>query len=216
VKIAFQDPGTGIPDAELPKIFDPYFTSKPEGSSLGLSTAYSIVKRHEGHISVQSQVQVGTVFDVYLPAAADAAAKTTEETPRAFTGTGKILAMDDDEMIRDLLRQMLLRIGYTDEVARDGNEAIELYRHAMDSGDPFDAVILDLTVPGAMGGKEAIDRLRRIDASVKAIVSSGYSNNPIMSDYQNYGFSGVVAKPFNIQALGKTIAELLAKGRDIT
>jgi PAS domain S-box-containing protein len=216
VKIAFKDPGTGIPDAELPKIFDPYFTSRPERNGLGLTTAYSIIKRHEGHITVQSQVEVGTIFDVYLPAAGDATPKTMKETPRAFTGTGKILAMDDDEMIRDLLQQMLLRIGYTVEVARDGNEAIELYRRAMDSGDPFDVVILDLTVPGAMGGKEAIDRLRQMDASVKAIVSSGYSNDPIMSDYQKHGFSGVVAKPFNIQALGKTIAELLAKVQDIT
>ena len=211
VKIAFQDPGTGIPDAELPKIFDPYFTSKPEGNGLGLTTAYSIIKRHGGHISVQSQVAVGTIFDVYLPAAAEGAPKATAETPHVFTGTGKILAMDDEEMIRDLLQQMLPRMGYTVEVARDGKEAIELYRRGMDSGEPFDAVILDLTVPGAMGGKETVDRLRRMDATVKAIVSSGYSNDPIMSDYQKYGFSGVVAKPFNLRSLGKTLAELFAK-----
>jgi PAS domain S-box-containing protein len=203
VKIAFQDPGTGIPDAELPTIFDPYFTSKPGGSGLGLTTAYSIIKRHGGHITVQSQVGIGTTFDVYLPAVGEEAPKTVKETPRAFAGKAKILVMDDDEMIRDLLRQMLLRMGYTVEVARDGNEAIELYRRAIDSG------ILDLTVPGGMGGKETIDRLRQMDATVKAIVSSGYSNDPIMSDYQKYGFNGVVAKPFNFQALGKTIAELL-------
>jgi PAS domain S-box-containing protein len=209
IKIAFQDPGTGIPDTELPTIFDPYFTSKPGGSGLGLTTAYSIIKRHEGHITVQSQVGVGTIFDVYLPAAGEEAPKTTEETPRELAGKGKILAMDDDEMIRDLLQQMLIRMGYTIEVARDGEEAIELYRRAINSGQPFDAVILDLTVPGAMGGKETIDNLRQIDATVKAIVSSGYSNDPIMSDYQKYGFNGVMTKPFNIQALGETIAALL-------
>jgi PAS domain S-box-containing protein len=216
VKIACQDPGTGIPDAELPKIFDPYFTSKPQGNGLGLTSAYSIVKRHEGHISVQSQVDVGSTFDVYLPAAADATPRAAVEKPRALTGTGKILVMDDEEMIRDLLQHMLPRMGYTVEVARDGNQALELYRHAMDSGEPFDAAILDLTVPGAMGGKKTVDRLRQMDARVKAIVSSGYSNDPIMSDYQKYGFSGVVEKPFNMRSLGNALAELLAKVQDIT
>jgi PAS domain S-box-containing protein len=209
VKITFQDQGMGIPDMELPAVFDPYFTSKPGGTGLGLSTAYSIIKRHGGHITVQSQVGIRTTFDVYLPAAGEEAPQTAEETPRAFEGKGKILAMDDDEMIRDLLQQMLVRMGYTVEVARDGNEAIELYSRAMDSGKSYDAVILDLTVPGAMGGREALHRLRRMDATVKAIVSSGYSNDPIMSDYQKYGFNGVVAKPFNFQALAETIAGLL-------
>ena len=124
--------------------------------------------------------------------------------------------MDDEEMIRDLLQHMLPRMGYTVEVARDGNEALELYRQAMDSDQPFDAAILDLTVPGAMGGKETVNRMRRMDARVKAIVSSGYSNDPIMSDYQKYGFSGVVEKPFNMRSLGNALAALLAKVQDIT
>ena len=138
-----------------------------------------------------------------------------DDTPGPLTGTGKILAMDDEEMIRDLLRQMLSRLGYAVELARDGNEAIDLYRRAMDSGEPFDAVILDLTVPGAMGGTETILKLRLMDANVKAIVSSGYSNDPVMSDYKKYGFSGVVTKPYNIEALGRALEELLTRGQDI-
>jgi PAS domain S-box-containing protein len=211
VKISFEDSGTGIPDAELPKIFDPYYTSKPKGNGLGLTTAYSIVKQHQGHISVQSQEKVGTTFDIYLPAAGGEVPPLPNETARPLTGTGKILAMDDEEMIRDLLQQMLSRLGYAVELARDGNEAIDLYRSAMDSGEPFDAVILDLTVPGAMGGTETILKLRLIDANVKAIVSSGYSEDPVMADYKKFGFSGVVVKPYNLEALGKTIAELLSR-----
>ena len=117
--------------------------------------------------------------------------------------------MDDEEMIRKLLEVMLVRMGYTVEVVSDGNEALELYRRALNSGEPYDAVILDLTVPGAMGGKDALDGLRRMDSGVKAIVSSGYSNDPIMSDYQAYGFSAAVAKPFDLQTLGKVLSDLL-------
>jgi len=209
VKIAIQDLGVGIPEVYLNKIFDPYFTSKQNGVGLGLSTAYSIIRKHDGHIGVESQVGAGTTFAVYLPSSNEPATDASEEKRDPLPGRGKILAMDDEVMIRELIGHMLHRLGYDAEVARDGEEAVHLYRRAFETGAPFDAVILDLTVPGAMGGKEALDKLREINPEVKAIVSSGYSNDPIMSDYKNYGFSGVVAKPYNMQNLSETLKSVL-------
>ena len=209
VKIAIQDLGSGIPEMYLNKIFDPYFTSKQNGSGLGLAIAYSVIKRHDGHISVESQAGVGTTFTVYLPSTNEEAPQTAEKRLDPLPDRGKILVMDDEDMIRDLIHHMLHRMGCEVEVARDGEEAIHLFRRALETGEPFDAVILDLTVPGAMGGKETLDKLREVDPDVKAIVSSGYSNDPIMSDYKIYGFSGVVAKPFNMQNLSETLNAVL-------
>ena len=211
VKIAIQDFGSGIPEVQLNKIFDPYFTSKKNGTGLGLATAYSIIRKHEGHITVKSQVGVGTTFTVYLPSSKEDAAEPSEERRASLTGRGKVLVMDDEDMIRELIFHMLHRMGYESEVARDGEETIHIYRRAFAAGVPFDVVILDLTVPGAMGGKETLDKLRELNPEVKAIVSSGYSNDPIMSDYKKYGFSGVVAKPFNMQNLGETLKSVLIK-----
>jgi PAS domain S-box-containing protein len=205
VKIAIQDWGSGIPEVYLDKIFDPYFTSKQDGTGLGLATAYSIIRRHDGHIAVKSQVGVGTTFTVYLPSSKAEATETVEDRRDPVPGRGKVLAMDDEDMIRDLIRHMLHRMGYEAAVARDGEEAVHLYRRALEQGEPYDVVILDLTIPGAMGGKETLDKLLEIDPDVKAIVSSGYSNDPIMSDYKNYGFSGVVAKPYNTQNLSQAL-----------
>lgn len=209
VKIAIQDLGSGIPEVYLNKIFDPYFTSKQNGVGLGLATAYSIIRRHDGHIGVESQVGTGTTFTVYLPSSKEQVIKTDEDRHDPLPGRGRILAMDDEDMIRDLIRHMLHRMGYEAEVACDGEQAIHLYRRALEAGEPFDVVILDLTIPGAMGGKEALKKLLEMDPDVKAIVSSGYSNDPIMSNYKNYGFCGVVAKPFNMQNLSEALNEVL-------
>ena len=209
VLLTFQDSGSGIPEANIQKIFDPYFTSKENGTGLGLTTAYSIIKRHNGHITVDSKEGTGTTFRVYIPSSREEIREKTEIEKIDLQGRGKILAMDDEEMIRNLMQQMLHRMGYEVELANDGAQAIGLYQRAIEAGEPFDAVILDLTVPGAMGGKEAIARLCEIDANVKAIVSSGYSIDPVMSKYQEYGFSGVVEKPYNLQKLGKTLNEIL-------
>ena len=209
VKMTFQDQGSGIPEKNINKIFDPFFSTKQTGSGLGLTIAYTIVKRHDGHLVVNSQVGLGTTFDVYLPSSRRKAQKKTKDVPNAIQGKGKILAMDDEQTVRDVIYQMLCHMGYDVELASEGQEVIKLYRRAIQADEPFDAVILDLTVPGAMGGKETISRLREIDSNVKAIIASGYSNDPVMSDYKNYGFCGIAVKPFNIQKLARILSDVL-------
>jgi PAS domain S-box-containing protein len=216
IKISIEDQGVGIPANFLPKIFDPYFTTKQTGSGLGLATAYSIVKNHHGHISVESELGVGTTFHVYLPAADRQMVEPPEKAGRVLAGLGNILVMDDEEMVRHILDKMLGHLGYKAKVARDGEEAIELFTAAQAKGTPFDAVILDLTVPGGLGGRETMARLFKIDPRIKAIVSSGYSDDPIMADFREYGFSGVIAKPYRISELSKILQEVLAPGDNRT
>jgi len=209
VKITIQDHGIGISREHLPKIFDPYFTTKQKGSGLGLATSYSIVNKHGGHIVAESVLGVGTTFTIYLPATRAARAQAKPDAERIPLGTGKILIMDDEEEVRMTTGDILKRLGYTIEFADDGALAIELYRKALDSGRPFDAVIMDLTVPGGMGGKDAVLKLLDMDREVNAIVSSGYSNDPIMADFRKYGFKGMVTKPYRIRDLGVTLHEVL-------
>ena len=208
IKISVRDQGMGIPAEHLPRIFDPYFTTKQKGSGLGLASAYAIIKKHHGHIAVESKPGVGTTFYIYLPAVEQQVTPQPEEDRELLVGKGKILVMDDEEMVREVLGRMLARLGYEAEFARDGGEAIEMFVQAQGSGQAFAAVILDLTVPGGMGGKETMARLLEIDPQVKAIVSSGYSDDPIMADFQKYGFSGVIAKPYKISELGKILQEV--------
>jgi PAS domain S-box-containing protein len=210
VEISIADQGIGIPEDGLPRIFDPYFTTKQTGSGLGLAVAYSIIRKHNGHISVESQTGVGTTFHIYLPASPEAVLAVAEkEEEKPITGAGRILVMDDEKYVRDLAAEMLSSIGYKVTTAIDGSEAIEMYREARDSGRPYDAVIMDLTVPGGMGGKEAIQRLVEIDPEVKAIVSSGYSNDPIMAAFREYGFRGVIAKPYKTRELSQVMREVM-------
>lgn len=209
LRISVQDSGTGIGEEHLPRIFDPYFTTKPKGSGLGLTSAYSIMKRHDGHISVESKAGQGTTFRLYLPfSKSDAVLKTAEEAP-VSRGHGKILIMDDERTIREIAGEMLRSLGYEVEFAGNGTEVIELYQRAREAGEPFRAVIMDLTIPGGMGGKDAIQRLRAIDPEITAIVSSGYSNDPVMGKYSEYGFKGVVAKPYSIECVSKALNEAL-------
>lgn len=209
VRILVHDQGCGISPEHLGRIFDPYFTTKNRGSGLGLTTSYSIVKNHGGLITVESEPAVGTKFHVYLPASPSETVPMAETGNRHVRGKGRVLLMDDEEPIRDLAQEMLEWLGYEAALARDGSEAIDMYKSAMDSGHPFDGIILDLTVPGGMGGIEAIGRLLEIDPGVKAIVSSGYSNDPVMADYQKRGFKGVVPKPYSIQELGTTLRRVV-------
>jgi PAS domain S-box-containing protein len=212
VQIDINDHGVGIAKQHLQRIFDPYFTTKQKGSGLGLSTAYSIIKNHSGHIAVGSKLGVGTTFHIYLPVSEKPV--PVEEQAVAETlvlDEGRILVMDDEEDIRELLGSVLGEVGYEVEFTREGAEAIEQYVEAKDSGQPFDAVILDLTVPGGVGGKEVIEKLLEIDPEVKAIVSSGYSTDPIMADFRKYGFRGVIAKPYKIGELKEIVRRVITE-----
>jgi PAS domain S-box-containing protein len=199
------DEGIGIAPEHLSKVFDPYFTTKQEGSGLGLATAYSVVRNHEGYMTVESELGKGTTFYLYLPASPGLSLAKSPPPSTAWTGQGRILVMDDEELIRRLLDQTLRQLGYEVECVRDGTEAIERYRHAQVSGRPFDVVLMDLTIPGGMGGQEAVRRLHTLDPAVKAVVLSGYSNDPVMADYRRYGFSEQLAKPYTVQQLSETL-----------
>jgi PAS domain S-box-containing protein len=207
IRISIKDQGIGIAEKHLSKIFDPYFTTKKAGSGLGLATAYSIIKKHNGHISVDSRPGAGTTFDIYLPAS-DKAVPVKEEIA-LLTGNGKILWMDDDRMLREMAGEMLEMLGYEAEFVENGAEAIEMYREALKDGKPYDAVILDLTIPGGMGGKETIKKLLELDHQLKAVVSSGYSDDPVMSNHRKYGFKCVMPKPFDLNTLGRVLNDVL-------
>lgn len=209
ISIKVRDEGVGIPEDHLPRIFDPYFTTKRKGSGLGLATAYSILKKHEGHIDVHSILGGGTVFQIFLPASEQPAPRKMKEGKNLMNGNGRVLVMDDEEMIRRMFDKLLSRLGYEVEAAREGTEAVSLYQKAREAGRNFDAVILDLTVPGGLGGKETLDQLRDLDPEVKAIVSSGYSSDPILAQYRDYGFMGVVAKPFDISQISNTLKQIM-------
>lgn len=209
VKFTIHDQGIGIKAQHLQNIFDPYFTTKNKGSGLGLAVAYAIIDKHGGRIQVESELGVGTTFTILLPTAPSASETAHDGDPPPTEGQGHILVMDDEDFIRELAQEMLTTLGYSVTLARDGGEAVELYKAAREKGSGFDAVILDLTVPAAMGGKEAIKHMLNIDEKVKAIVSSGYSNDPVMSNYEAHGFSYAVKKPYRVQEIGQALALVL-------
>lgn len=211
VRISIRDYGAGVETEHLPKIFDPYFGGRRSGNGLELATAYSIVRKHDGQIRVESISGQGTVFHIYLPAAAPEAPAAPRPVRRAKKRSRvgrRVLVMDDEEPIRTLAVQLLGSIGHTAETAADGAEAIDLYQHARNRGESFDVVIMDLTVPNGMGGKETIRQLKQLDPNVLAIVSSGYSNDPVMAEFRDYGFSGVVPKPYSTDDLAAALEDL--------
>ncbi len=203
VRITIQDQGVGIPGENIEKIFDPFFTTKEMESGLGLTSCFSIIKNHGGHIMVESEPGVGTTFSVYIPASTKEThiQEKREENPVM----GKVLIMDDEELIRLTAGAILKDFGYDVVLSGNGDEAIGFYYEAEDSGHPFDAVVLDLTIRGGMGGMETIKRLHEINPKVKALVSSGYSDAPVMSDFRKYGFSGVITKPYAMEDLNRAL-----------
>jgi len=207
IKITISDNGIGIPENMIDKIFDPYFTTKQEGSGLGLAITHSIISKHNGSISVQSKIGVGTTFTLYLPAAdrPPETHQTPQETMETGTGKARIMIMDDDEMVQDVAQAMLTMLGHEVIVAKDGAEAIDIYKRLNGSGQAIDVIIMDLTIPGGMGGKEAVTEILAINPQAKVIVSSGYSNDPIMAHCQEYGFVAAIGKPFQLQQIIDTL-----------
>lgn len=209
VRIRVKDSGSGIAKENISRVFDPFFTTKAKASGLGLTVSFSIIKKHGGHITVESTDGAGAAFSIYLPSVQKEAMMTGIEAEGRSNG-GKVLVMDDEEIVRDVSGEMLEILGYKADFAVDGAEAIKKYAEAMDRGEPFSAVIMDLTIPGGMGGVDVVKKLREMHPGIKAIVSSGYSNDPIMSDYRHYGFCAVIAKPYRVSEFGKVIKGVLS------
>ena len=211
VKIVFKDFGCGIPTEDLEKVFDPYFSTKTGGTGLGLATVHSVIRRHGGRITVSSEVGEGTEFIILLPAVPESAKISEGTGDNAFPGARglRIMVMDDEEVVRDVAQSMLEHLGYTVETIPDGKKAVERYIDAHKHSNPFDLIIMDLTIPGGMGGAEAMKEILKFDPDAKAIVSSGYSESPVMSNYSAFGFSGVMAKPYTIQKLRETLLQVL-------
>jgi two-component system, cell cycle sensor histidine kinase and response regulator CckA len=213
VRLSFVDHGCGITDADLKKIFDPYFTTKSSGTGLGLASVHSIINRHGGHIGACSAAGAGTTFTIHLPSTGEAYG-TCQADPDAqrvgeHTG-GLILVMDDEEIIREMTVEILEYLGYQAVACEDGMEAVARYKAAKESGVPISAVIMDLTIPGGMGGKEAAEQILVLDPAACLIVSSGYSNDSIMSDYATHGFRGAIAKPYNMTELEQLLSSMLS------
>ncbi len=196
----------------LDKIFDPYFSTKQTGSGLGLATVHSIIEKHRGHISVVSEPGQGTTFTILIPAERSSQrgadqASSGDVSPAMVAG--RVLVVDDEEIIREVLVEMLALSGYTIDTADEGETGKEMYQEALDNGNPYNLVIMDLTIPGGMGGKEAVEAILDIDPAAKVIASSGYSTDPIMAKYLDYGFKGKLIKPFRLEDLQNEISRVM-------
>ena len=211
VRIIIKDTGIGIPGEILDKIFDPYFSTKSNGSGLGLAICHSIIHKHEGYLTVDSTPGQGTTFTIDLPALPSARIPVTEKKNPSFTAAtpARIMIMDDEEILRNVAEAQLQAMGHTAVPVADGQKALEKYQELQAAGTPVDIVIMDLTIPGGMGGREAAKKLLALDPEAKIIVASGYSNDPVMAQFTDYGFVGSIAKPFEMQELFTLVSELL-------
>ena len=216
IKLVLGDEGCGIPEENVKSIFDPYFTTKSCGSGLGLASVQSIINKHGGSISVRSAIGRGTTFEILLPASREPAfaepLRQAGNSPDANAGVS-LLVMDDEEMIRNLAVAILEEMGYRARTCANGEEAVAAYKAAFEAGEPFSAMIMDLTVPGGMGGQEAARAILEIDPQALLIVSSGYSNDPVISDFRHYGFSAAMHKPYSVADITGVLDNLLNKGR---
>ncbi len=209
VNITIKDHGSGMSQEHLTKIFDPFFTTKQSGRGLGLTSTYTIIKNHNGHISVESELGAGTTFAIYLPAAEKQPKQKQNNTSNASQGRMRILVMDGDDIVREVCGEICQQLGYVVELAEDGSQAIESYRKAWESGHPFDGMIIDLTISGGISGKETIKILRKINPDVKMIVASGYSRDPVMAGVNKYGFSCEITKPYKLEELRDALMDIL-------
>jgi nitrogen-specific signal transduction histidine kinase/CheY-like chemotaxis protein len=208
LKLSIADSGVGIAPDHLVRVFEPFFTTKEHGTGLGLATVYSVVQKHRGHVEVESALGRGTTFHLWIPAA------TTEPAAAPPTATpfeplrGRVLFMDDEAPIREMTQTLLERLGLESTVTSDGGEAVRQYVLARMNGQPFDVVIMDLTVPGAMGGAAAMQEILKLDPTARGIVSSGYSSDPVMANFREHGFCGSVPKPYRVSDFARTLREV--------
>ena len=210
VKVTIQDDGLGISEEKIQRVFDPYFSTKDQGSGLGLATTYSVIKQHEGHIEVESVEGEGATFRLYLPAISETIEDSPQVTHPIHQGQGRVLVMDDNIPVLRMIERILKRMGYEVCLSQEGSEAIDRYRESLETGARFDLVILDLTVPGGIGGAATMAELLKIDPRVRAIVSSGYGQDPVMSNHREYGFSGVIPKPYTMSEFSDLLNELMS------
>lgn len=213
IRITIKDHGEGIPASVLPNIFDPFFTTKEKGNGLGLSSCYFIIQQHDGFIDVDTAPGQGTAFSLFIPSVGPLAEESRKgsEGEDIVRGSERILILDDENIIRRSTGKILERLGYDPVLAEDGEKAVDLFREAEKEGRPFDVAILDLTIPGGMGGKDAVIELRKIRSDVLVIASSGYSNDPVMADFKKYGFNDILNKPYTVELLSQVLQRILKK-----
>ena len=210
VQVTISDNGQGVPEEQLGKIFDPYFSTKKEGSGLGLAVCHSIITKHEGLITAKSKAGKGTSFSFYLPVAEDANTATDVLPSSPIKGSGKIMIMDDEKIVCEVASAMLTHLGYEVVIASDGEEAIKMYTDLQQTVSPVELIIMDLTIPGGMGGEEAGRKILEIHSEAKIIVSSGYSNDPVIANHKKYGFAAALKKPFQISEISEIVSFLLS------